>query len=132
MNFKAVHALLLISTTLALVACSEKRPEPAPTEVISETSPAHPVPDHWLGQWNGPEGTFLRLDKESVTYKVTIQNLDGPRSFAGTPANGTVQFERDGVQESIHAGNGADTGMKWLSDKSNCLVVRSGEGYCRD
>ena len=28
--------------------------------------------------------------------------------------------------------NGVETGMKWLSDKSNCLTVRSGESYCRN
>jgi hypothetical protein len=34
--------------------------------------------------------------------------------------------------ESIRATDGPATGMKWLSDKSNCLTIRSGEGYCRD
>jgi hypothetical protein len=34
--------------------------------------------------------------------------------------------------ESIHAGNGEDTGMKWLLDKKNCLIIKYGEGFCRD
>ena len=42
------------------------------------------------------------------------------------------QSERDGVVESPYATNGADTGMRWLADKSDCLTVRPGEGYCRD
>ncbi len=28
--------------------------------------------------------------------------------------------------------NGAETGMKWLSEKANCLTISPGEGYCRD
>jgi len=43
-----------------------------------------------------------------------------------------LRFERDGTAEVLRATRGADTGMKWLADKSNCLTVRAGEGYCRD
>lgn len=63
---------------------------------------------------------------------MTISNLDGPRTFQGAAEGSQIVFERDGVKEAIHATNGADTGMKWLNDKANCLTVRVGEGYCRD
>src|SRR6187455_593876 len=88
--------------------------------------------DRWLGQWNGPEGTFLRVAGGSGKYEITIQNLDGPLQFQGRMVDDQIQFERNGVKESIRPTNGAGTGMKWLSDKSNCLTVRPGEGYCRD
>jgi hypothetical protein len=88
--------------------------------------------DAWLGRWNGPEGTYLLLEGGNGRYDVTIANLDGPRVFQGTVAAGRIAFERDGVAETLHATNGADTGMKWLADKTNCLTVRTGEGYCRD
>jgi hypothetical protein len=88
--------------------------------------------DAWLGRWNGPEGTFLLLERGDGGYDVTIQNLDGPRVFRGTAVGKRLQFERDGVMESIRATKGTATGMKWLSDKSDCLTIRSGEGYCRD
>ncbi len=88
--------------------------------------------DKWLGQWNGPEGTFLRLAGGAGNYEITIQNLDGPRTFKGTAIDGQIRFERDGVTESIRATDGVQTGMKWLREKANCLTVRSGEGYCRD
>ena len=39
---------------------------------------------------------------------------------------------RDGVRESLRPGSGVETGMKWLQDKSDCLVVKPGEGYCRE
>ncbi len=88
--------------------------------------------DKWLGQWNGPEGTFLALAGSGGQYEVTIRNLDGPRTFAGTASGDRIEFQRDGVKESVRATNGAETGMKWLAEKKNCLTVRAGEGYCRD
>lgn len=54
------------------------------------------------------------------------------RVFEGQSAGDGITFERDSVSETIRAGTGAETGMKWLQEKSNCLVVRPGEGYCRD
>jgi hypothetical protein len=72
-----------------------------------------------------------RLEGGLGKYTVTIQNLDGPRTFQGSASQGRVQFVRDGVAETIHASDGTATGMKWLADKSDCLTVRTGEGYCR-
>ncbi len=89
------------------------------------------ITDKWIGQWNGPEGTFLRIDGNAGHYNLTIQNLDGPLSYTGIGVGEKIQFERNGVKETIHASNGAETGMKWLSDKSNCLTIRAGEGYCK-
>ena len=43
-----------------------------------------------------------------------------------------LEFERDGVQETVRAGDGDATGMKWLAGRKDCLVVKAGEGYCRD
>ncbi|MEN7529085.1 MULTISPECIES: hypothetical protein [unclassified Cupriavidus] len=91
-----------------------------------------PRTDEWLGKWTGPEGTFLELAGGHGKYDVTVQNLDGPRKFEGRYADGGIEFERDGTREVIRATNGAETGMKWLADKKNCLTVRTGEGYCRD
>jgi hypothetical protein len=109
---------------LLLSACSDK-PQ------VTEPSSADAVTDKWLGQWNGPEGGFLRLTGGSGKYEIVIQNLDGPRNFQGRTDGDRIQFARDGVQESIRATNGADTGMKWLADKTNCLTIKKGEGYCR-
>jgi hypothetical protein len=91
-----------------------------------------PLTDAWLGRWNGPEGTFLLLEGGKGSYQVTVQNLDGPRVFEGAAVGDRIQFERDGVTETLTATNGVDTGMKWLTDKMDCLTIRSGEGYCRD
>ncbi|OYW82995.1 MAG: hypothetical protein B7Z26_01835 [Asticcacaulis sp. 32-58-5] len=88
------------------------------------------VPD-WAGRWIGPEGTWLEIKPLGAQFEVTVSNLDGPRSFPGMFKEGGLAFTRDGVEHIIRAGNGADTGMKWLADKTNCLIVMTGEGYCR-
>lgn len=89
------------------------------------------VTDKWLGQWTGPEGTYLRLSKNAGEYVVVINSLDGQATYEGTSNGGRIEFRRNGNTESIHAGNGHDTGMKWLLDKTNCLIIKAGEAFCR-
>ena len=116
-----------------VTGCEDRRSgsvQVAPASASGSTSA--PVADQWLGKWNGPEGTFVQLTGGNGKYEVTVQNLDGPRTFQGQAVGDRVEFERNGVKESLRATNGAETGMKWLSNKSNCLTVRTGEGYCRD
>jgi hypothetical protein len=113
---------------------------PPPALPPPRLQPAEPVAndlgsaivDNWVGRWQGPEGTSLAIAKQEVGYEVTVTNLDGPRTFHGVAADEVLQFERDGVQETVRAGDGAATGMKWLADRKDCLVVKTGEGYCRD
>jgi hypothetical protein len=149
--------LLLLA---ALAACGEapmpppaagessKEDTPAPSDMVAppsalpppEMQPAEPVAndlgtalaDGWVGTWQGPEGTSLQIAKQEVGYEVTVANLDGPRGFHGIAVDDVLQFERDGVTESVRAGDGKATGMKWLAGKRDCLVVKAGEGYCRD
>ena len=135
-------AALLLVTTLALCACS-----PKPTNDASATSVAEAVAisaasedasstvttdvSGYVGKWTGPEGTFLTITRSGDGFKVTVQNLDGPRDFTGKAIPEGIQFVRDGTPFVIHAGDGKATGMKWLADKTNCLIVTTGEGYCR-
>lgn len=112
--------------------------EPAPvTQPALSSAPASAVvtPDvvqKWNGTWIGPEGTALTLvAKENSKYIVTIEDLDGVRTFEGTAGPDYITFERDGVQERIKATDGEGTGMKWLADESNCLTVKESEGFCR-
>jgi hypothetical protein len=90
------------------------------------------VPRDWLGRWPGPEGTWLDISLADGNYTLTIMNLDATRSFPAAAAGGGLSFQRDGVRESLRATDGAGTGMKWLAGKTTCLVVRPGEGFCRD
>jgi hypothetical protein len=154
---KQAPALLLL---LALVGCgggpmpppaagdSSKQDTPAPSDMAAlsaalpppELQPPEPVAndlgtataDGWVGTWQGPEGTSLKIAKQEVGYEVTVTDLDGPRIFHGIAVDDVLQFERDDVTESLRAGDGKATGMKWLAGKRDCLVVKAGEGYCRD
>jgi len=106
-------------------ATSSAGPTVTPNEPDSPT-------DLWLGHWNGPEGTYLLLAKNGDKYVVKIRSLDGLDTYEGVAAGDRIQFTRDGKAESIRAGSGEETGMKWLLDKKNCLIIKTGEGFCRD
>lgn len=123
-----------LAMALLLAACAK---QPAPAEPAAPASPTTPaataaVPASWPGKWTGVEGTWLEIASTGGAWTVTVSNLDGPRSFPATAADGTLAFERDGVRETLHATDGAGTGMKWLADKRNCIAIKSGEGFCRD
>ncbi|MDV6329851.1 hypothetical protein [Asticcacaulis sp. 201] len=89
----------------------------------------------YVGKWTGPEGTSLTITPSGTPagseYEVVIQNLDGPRTFKGTLEGDGIHITRDGAPLVIHKGNGAATGMKWLAEKTDCLVVAANEGYCK-
>jgi len=105
-----------------------KRATPAMDKSVSIPGPM----DAWLGQWHGPEGTFLSISKLGAGYGVTIQSLDGPSKYVGRAVQNHIEFVRNGKTESIRATDGQATGMKWLADKKTCLTINVGEGFCRD
>ena len=100
-----------------------------PPQSLTSTSG---VADKWLGKWIGPEGTYLVLSKNANKYVVMINSLDGPATYEGSEAREGIEFQRNGKTETIRAGKGDNTGMKWLQDKTNCLIIQTGEGFCRD
>jgi hypothetical protein len=126
---------LAVGAVLALAAC---QPAPAKTDDAAQTSavdakkPA-PATDAWLGEWVGVEGTMLKIDVGAApgVYAITETTLDGPVAFTGTADGDVIRFERAGAAETIRAGTGEDTGLKYLAGKTNCLVIKSGEGFCR-
>jgi len=121
--------------TLVIAGCKD-RTQPAAESPSTPTPKAAPiadtVTDKWLGKWIGPEGTYLVLSKNAEKYVVEINSLDGPATYDAASAGDRIEFQRNGKTEYIHAGNGRDTGMKWLLDKSHCLIIKTGEGFCRD
>ncbi len=105
------------------------QPQLSASSVVAE--PSAPS-GFWLGLWTGPEGTSLLLSKTKANrYDVTIRSLDGVATYPGVWAHDEIEFTRAGQNERIRAGTGRDTGMKWLLEKKNCLVIRLGEGFCR-
>ena len=100
-----------VTLTLIVSGCESGRSGSAQVVAASATGrTSAPAVDKWLGKWNGPEGTFLELVGGNGKYEVTIQNLDGPRTFQGNAAGDQIEFERNGMKESVRATNGAATG----------------------
>ena len=133
--------ITVLAMVVVMAACQPpNQPSPEQSSGLSNpssnpaTTPAGSdrLPDRWLGQWNGPEGTYILLSAKGDKYVVKIQSLDGPATYEGIAVRDHIEFQRDGKTESIHAGNGAETGMKWLLEEKNCLIVKIGEGFCRD
>lgn len=135
-------SLSLAVAGVLLSSCHERSTEAGTHEVPAEAAP-HAVtaetpeskasnPEQWIGRWNGPEGTYLSISKNGRGYALELADLDGPRKYEARNAGGHLEFERSGTTESIRATGGKETGMKWLSDKTDCLTIKAGEGYCRD
>ena len=99
---------------------------------VFEKSETRPSVDKWLGIWIGPEGTSLDLSKNGAKYALKISSLDGVETYEGVRQGDRISFIREGKTEAIRAGSGAETGMKWLLEKQNCLIIQTGEGFCRD
>lgn len=128
---KNISSIWLVAVVLAgSSGCAKKAavPGPAVTNPANVVDPAAPL----LGRWTGPEGTFLLVEGEGGKYVVTVQNLDGPRTFDGKADGDAIAFLRDGKTMTIRPTNGAGTGMKWLATRKDCVVIAPGEGYCRD
>ncbi len=138
-NSSLIFAVAVVAGACSLLACSKNEaPPPAATPALAASSvtpvasaPASAPVAAWAGRWTGPEGTYLEITGSGPEVQLTIRNLDGPRNFTGQASGEAIGFERDGVKETIRAGSGPQTGMKWLQEKTDCLVVKMGEGYCR-
>lgn len=114
-----ILSVLTLIMTVGLVACKDE-----------ETRPA--TPHEWMGTWNGPEGTGIKIEPgEGNNVRLTIRSLDSTDRYDGVIDGPIIRFTRDGIQETLRPGTGTDTAMKWLLDYTNCLVVKTGEGFCR-
>lgn len=131
MHSRKCLALIAVLPAM-LIACNSRTAEPPSAPTLPAASIEASVVNQWLGQWTGPEGTLLWLARKGAGYQIKIQSLDGPNTYEGQAVGDHIEFQRNGVTESIHAGSGIDTGMKWLADKKDCLVIRQSEGFCRD
>ncbi len=143
--------IVLATTLIAASACSTTTEvKPASTTVAPAASvspamspvtspPASPATaagvskvDALVGRWPGAEGTYLNVAKKGDKYSIDIANLDGPKSYEGTPKGDVIEFIRNGKTETIKAASGTDTGMKGFEKETNCVVVTKGsEGFCK-
>jgi hypothetical protein len=90
--------------------------------------------DAWIGKWLGVEGLVLDIQPAGETghYVLSVTLLDGTNSYDGVADGDMIRFIRNGRPESIRKATGDETGLKWLAGKQNCLMIREGEGFCRE
>ncbi|GAA4768236.1 hypothetical protein GCM10023219_12690 [Stakelama sediminis] len=99
--------------------------------------PVVPGPyDKWVGRWLGVEGMYLDIEKAPEggdLYTLKMQyDLDHHGTFEGRATPQGIAFTRPDGRHVLRPGDGKATGLKYLADKQDCLIVQSGEGYCRD
>lgn len=135
MDFKTAPTLLMIALTL--VGCSAAPDDDdvaeQPVEQLAETA------DTWLGDWRGPEGLHLSVDKDAAKgpghYILVMRYGQDDKDsgiFNGQASGDVINFSRGGRALTLRATDGQATGMKWLAGKQHCLTVEPGEGYCQD
>jgi hypothetical protein len=102
-------------------------PTPAPTEDAA-------LEADYVGHWVGVEGMYLDVvTKPDGGVTLDMQwDLDHKGTFDGSVTAEGLRFMRNGVAETAVRSNGDATGLKYLAGKQDCLVVKPGEGYCRD
>lgn len=142
--------ILAGAAAMVLLAGCEKAEAPAPvdvntttTEVPVETAPPAEATDpataphrfaSWAGKWIGVEGMYATITPaEPGKYKLEMQSdLDTKGTYDGQDSEHGIQFKRGTEQLTLRRGNGDETGLKYLAGKKECLIVKEGEGYCRD
>lgn len=131
------NGLIISLLSLLISACGQEKTIPPPEpEVKPQRAVSNNVflslTDAWIGEWKGPEGTMLKISGAEGRYVITITSLDGTKTYPGKSINNRIVFMRDGKERQIQFTDGLGTGMKWLRERSNCLTIQSGEGFCRD
>lgn len=98
------------------------------------TAAARLPTDAWIGKWVGVEGLALEISPgpDAGQYALKVTLLDGPANFVGKAAGETIRFAREGKEEVIRKAKGDETGLKYLAGKTDCLMIKQGEGFCRD
>jgi hypothetical protein len=135
--------VLIMAGYVLLGACGgEQAAEEVPGNAVAVATPTAPVAvtpivastDAWIGKWVGVEGLALDVaaGDEPGTYRLHIALMDGAKDYAGTADGDVIRFTRDGKPETIRHTSGAETGLKWLAKKIDCLTIKPGEGFCRD
>ncbi|WP_066798654.1 hypothetical protein [Sphingomonas soli] len=91
--------------------------------------------DAWIGRWRGVEGMYLEISKGAGPGQYRLEmayTLDDEGSFDGVGTFDGIAFTRPDGKHVLRASDGDAIGLKYLDGEKNCLMVKEGEGYCRD
>lgn len=132
------HLSPILLSVLFLSACDNAAEKPTATAAVEAPASSASPAAGWVGKWVGVEGLYLTIAKDEAAgegnYLLTMQySLDAgdKGTFKGKATAQGISFTRPDGEQTLRAGDGAATGLKWLAEKKDCLVVQQGEGYCR-
>lgn len=124
--------ILMLCASVVLLAGCDNQPDvvavPVKVPVAVESQPELPKKD-FIGRWYGADGTYMLVE----AGRVKINDGQGEKTYENASlTDRSIVFNRDGVIITARAGNGDDTGVAALAGKADCIVIKHGEGYCRD
>ncbi len=128
----------IMVTTLVILAACEQQGTVTPKETSKQDAQTTPIPEYafaeWEGKWVGVEGMFVEISLlETGKYNLIMQSdLDTYGTYSGTDSEQGIQFTRKNQVFTLRKASGDETGLRYLAGKKDCLMVVSGEGYCRD
>ena len=75
-----------------------------------------------------------RIQKAGAPGKFTLlmDEGQGQTRYEGTADGPVIRFTRNGKDATLRAVSGEETGLKWLADRKDCLMVEPAVGFCRD
>lgn len=122
----------LVSVSL-LTACKQAGQTPAADSLVDTTPPATIDVAAWTGKWTGPEGMYATITSADGKVSINMQSdLDTKGTYEGMVSPDGIRFKRGEEMLLLKKARGDETGLKYLAGKKDCLMVKSGEGYCRD
>lgn len=89
----------------------------------------------WFGSWRGAEeGSSLSIGKSGDGYGIVITKAGKEERYLGVGVAGQmkIRFRRNDQEEFLRLGTGRDSGVAALAGQAYCLIVQTGEAYCRD
>lgn len=103
------------------------------TEASVEASSPHRFAA-WAGRWTGVEGMYVDIAPTTPeNYRLAMRyDLENEGEFVGSDSEHGIKFTRGNEQLVLRRSSGEGTGLKYLAGKQDCLMVKDGEGYCRD
>jgi hypothetical protein len=145
MKLRTGH-LAITAAIIALVGCNNpdkvasraEKIDPAKNATAAADNKMAASPQHrfadWAGKWTGPEGLFVEITPTTREhYDLKIQaDLDTLGTYKGYDSEHGIKFEKDGRTESLRKVSGDETSLKYLAGKKDCLMIKQGEGFCRD
>jgi len=104
----------------------------AQSEAASDEALGRFDPNDYLGVWHGPVGSQLQIQAQGAEFDLLFVSGEERHHVAGTVSNGALTFVRGGRVYVLTRGDGEATGVASLSRKTRCLIIMTGDAYCRD